>query len=1053
MGVQESKITQLTEELELERVDKQMLLDATKKRIGQLEEQKELLEQNRENNECIIMEKNALLGMEDGSIPKGGWTGEKNKTVRFEDTGVSQERNTVEMDWDYGSKTIAEKWEKGNSMLTYENRPKRTTSTPMDGAMAPPSFEETEIRQRFFCENCLESHEPPMCPCPICEKGGHIVTDCPYRNLTESSPIGSEGDSEHTWKQCSTCLSHHQGVCPCRVCDGLGHIDMDCPIVKRHNWQNPNPSRGKRNQVSPDRMRGAQPVFRQEDLKWCGVCGVSHHARAKCLGPVVDKSIWCPECGMTTNSHLKGCTEPKGLSRICFGCRRRGHEAKECDQCPYCGDWGHEGECPEKSQEPHCKRCGSDQHLTKFCRVHQKFRDGYEELVKNNPISNIDQSIYSPEFTKEEMDNRIKEMQKEKWKQHFLKNAKQGETPRRKTHQCPILEPKRIGQKIDTRVSRKDWTIYKEQNMNYGESNHTREQHNMMGHQTPHNYTSRNQNSRCPRHSNTRQAGTGESLGGGPGDDPSDDPSDPQDLDPGDDPDPDDSGEETDTSEEQGDKERVIGRRGPRGRRGPQGYPGPPGPRGYPGPSGPPGRDGQSHPSEGANTTLDTTGLERSFAEYGRAMHDAIQGQNQINMTIADQLEVSIDAQNKHVQTMEDLVSENKKRGYDRFFRDISIFDGSNPSMFDDWADKLETACSISGRDIRLEAICYSSGPVRQILLTIPDRTSWEDIKAELRRNFSNKKTRAHATMLLSDYRHQKIGENLRNYIDSYSKLLMEGSQIVPSREYNLSQKLHFLRRLRNKRIACKIMRSREFRNYDEYSLDACMMKALELEDEYQIGELFTDDIAQVMGIDENDSGTDYKEELCLLEGGTSPRARNSGFMNRKNNNKDFNACFKCGRTGHFAKECPYEDGSATGTPPPNVIGTVTHTMEAQTPVTDKSLTDFLYKNFKSTEKYKQKAGKLQTRLKKAKQDFKDAKKETQEIIAATTREITTPKKTVTFSKSTTKKIGASTRFPVTPRGKPKDTTKTKTKAKTPTTTTAIRTTPLPRLQRVLKQL
>ena len=184
-------------------------------------------------------------------------------------------------------------------------------------------FEETEIRQRFFCENCLESHEPPACPCPICEQRGHIVTDCPYRNLPESSQIGPEGDLEYTWKQCPTCLSHHQGVCPCRVCDGLGHIDMDCPIVKRHKWQDPNPSQGKRNQVSPDRMRGTRPVFRQEDLKWCGACGVSHHVRAKCLGPVVDKSIWCPECGMTTNTHLKGCTEPKGSSRICFGCRRR----------------------------------------------------------------------------------------------------------------------------------------------------------------------------------------------------------------------------------------------------------------------------------------------------------------------------------------------------------------------------------------------------------------------------------------------------------------------------------------------------------------------------------------------------------------------------------------------------------------------------------------------------------------------------------------------------------------------------------------------------------
>ena len=215
MGVQESKITQLTEELELEKIDKQMLLDATKKRIGQLEEQKELLEQNRENNEHVIMEKNALLGIEDSTIPKRRWTGERDKTVCFEDTEVSQGRNTEEIDWDYGSKTITEKWEKGNPMSTYENQPKRTTSTPMYGAMTPLSFEETEIRQRFFCENCFESHEPPVCPCPICEQRGHIVTDCPYRNLPESSQIGSEGDLEYTWKQCPNCLSHHQGVCPC----------------------------------------------------------------------------------------------------------------------------------------------------------------------------------------------------------------------------------------------------------------------------------------------------------------------------------------------------------------------------------------------------------------------------------------------------------------------------------------------------------------------------------------------------------------------------------------------------------------------------------------------------------------------------------------------------------------------------------------------------------------------------------------------------------------------------------------------------------------------
>ena len=121
------------------------------------------------------------------------------------------------------------------------------------------------------------------------------------------------------------------------------------------------------------------------------------------------------------------------------------------------------------------------------------------------------------------------------------------------------------------------------------------------------------------------------------------------------------------------------------------------------------------------------------------------------------------------------------------------------------------------------------------------------------------------------------------------------------------------------------------------------------------------------------------------------------------------------------------------GTPqPPNVIGTVTHTMEAQTPVTDKSLTDFLYKNFKSTEKYKQKANNLQTKLTKTKQKLKDAKKETREVITATTRELTNPKKTVTFTNSKTNP----------PKGTPypkeriKGNSKLKVKPKTATTNT-----------------
>ena len=44
--------------------------------------------------------------------------------------------------------------------------------------------------------------------------------------------------------------------------------------------------------------------------------------------------------------------------------------------------------------------------------------------------------------------------------------------------------------------------------------------------------------------------------------------------------------------------------------------------------------------------------------------------------------------------------------------------------------------------------------------------------------------------------------------------------------------------------------------------------------------------------------------------------------------------------------------------------------MEAQTPVTDKSLSDFMYKNFKKTEKFKKKYTATKSKLKRTKQEL-----------------------------------------------------------------------------------
>ena len=945
---------------------------------------------------------------------------------------------TPDLEWDYGYRSL----QGGAGNQVYGREEGKFSSTPMsDTDCFMPTFEESEVPNEYYCQNCQLTHPPPICPCPICLENGHTVIDCQQAGLPESSQERAEVLTRPEWESCRTCGIHHQGECPCEACKGMGHSVTECPILKQQQWKNTPTPRRKRDQVSPTRPERETGGMRNPKMKWCGYCGVSHHLEAKCLGSGVDKSLWCGTCGMTTNSHLRGCTGSRGISHLCYHCRKPGHLASDCKKCNYCGKMGHEEPCPEERIQPQCKKCGSQSHPTKFCKPHTRIRRAYDEMRRNDPMGSIDESLYSPGYTRAELDDHIRLLQEEKQGRRTLADTLRGGvsenvensqtgTPRRKISQRPVYEPRNLENQINPDLHKSQWTPFRDNSSTVATSSRTRGRPGTD--ESGDRYTSRSSgysgsNSPERRDEHSQNQGHGN---------PPEDPEDPDGSDH-------DSGDEESDETDEGYPRRGNGDgrgpRGPRGRRGPMGYPGPPGPRGYPGPQGPQGVPGRDQINTNGRNAMDTSTLERSFSEYGQAMQTVIQGQNQINMTLVDQMDASLEVQNRHARTMEKLVTENQKRGYDRFFKDIPKFDGSDPTMFDEWIDKLETACSISGRDIRVEAICYSSGPVRRILLTIPDRTPWEDIKAELRRNFSDKKNRMYATAMLTSFRPQKTGENLRNYIDSYCKLLMDSSRVTPAREYDLEKKMQFLRRLRNKRIANKIMRTREFRDYDNYSLENCMTKALELEDEYQVGELVTDDLGQVMEVEEEIRSEG--EEVCPLES-INPTSTRNNFFNKGTSNKDFNPCYRCGRTGHFAKECPYTEGSANDSPPPpNVIGTVTHTMEAQTPVTDKSLTDFLYKNFKSTEKYKQKAGKLQTKLKRAKQDLKEAKKETQEIIAATTREVLAPKKTVTFAKTvgrtTTQTKGSSS-----PKAKvrvtPKPRTKPKTSQATSSTTTKV---------------
>ena len=159
---------------------------------------------------------------------------------------------------------------------------------------------------------------------------------------------------------------------------------------------------------------------------------------------------------------------------------------------------------------------------------------------------------------------------------------------------------------------------------------------------------------------------------------------------------------------------------------------------------------------------------------------------------------------------------------------------------------------------------------------------------------------------------------------------------------------MNFLSKLQNSRIANKVAQSKEFQNYDQFSLQHCFKKALELEGTYQVSEgvnmVRPTDVLH-MYHDEDD------EEMCEIN-----------QINRGNKARN-NACWKCGEVGHFARECPLGDTKIQD----RYAGKIQHTYKGTTPVTEKMWQDLMKKAISATasnivlaNKYKQIKNKIQ---------------------------------------------------------------------------------------------
>ena len=196
----------------------------------------------------------------------------------------------------------------------------------------------------------------------------------------------------------------------------------------------------------------------------------------------------------------------------------------------------------------------------------------------------------------------------------------------------------------------------------------------------------------------------------------------------------------------------------------------------------------------------------------------------------------------------------------------------------------------------------------------------WSKICDKLRRCFSPNRTSAHAVALLIAFRKQNKNENLRSFIYQYTKLHAQATGMSPKDDYNLMQKVEFLKRLHNKFTGNKIIRS----------MADCFSKALELKGEYQVGEVVSPGMdLHIMSVTGHLTGEEVHK--ANTSGDTEPEQRAHAY--------NPNPCYNCKGIGHFKRDCPL-----LNQPVPIIAGKLHHTLDVETPVGKEMLDDFLSK-------------------------------------------------------------------------------------------------------------
>ena len=91
-------------------------------------------------------------------------------------------------------------------------------------------------------------------------------------------------------------------------------------------------------------------------------------------------------------------------------------------------------------------------------------------------------------------------------------------------------------------------------------------------------------------------------------------------------------------------------------------------------------------------------------------------------------------------------------------------------------------------------AITCAEGPVLEVINSVKADEEWLVLRDEIRRCFSENKTPVHAAAFLDEFPTQTANQNLRSFLYKYIKLHKMATGIQARDDFDLRQKLHFLK-------------------------------------------------------------------------------------------------------------------------------------------------------------------------------------------------------------------------------------------------------------------